>query len=81
MKVASGLIYPAPVESPREVVAGAERQDGNRRRGMNVETVNGRQDPADSAVTSARQQTQVRHLAKHLQPAHVRSHNVMCTRR
>jgi len=63
--------YPAPVERARQIVAGAERQNGDRRRRVDAEAVDRRQYPADRAVAAARQQPQVRHLTKHLQPTQV----------
>ena len=61
--------HPTPAECAREIVAGAERQDGHRRRRRHAERVDHREDPADGTVAAAAQHAQVRHLPVQLQPA------------
>lgn len=56
------LTYPSPVQGAREVIAGAQRHDGNRRGRFNAQAVDFGQDPANSSITPTGQDSQVRHF-------------------
>lgn len=61
---------PSPADRPGEVIAGAQREHGDRRVIVPVERIQRGQHPADCAVAATDHYSQLRQaLAKHLQSA------------